>query len=232
LFTHSVIRLNAVNIAVALGCLLMIASPVHAEVQTFNEMLEQRSKQWNDFIDGIYKLHDKRIDSVDYITEETVGGYGGVTNDLKFYREERFYEKNSGRLLSVIRWERQKPDNLHDIELYVYDEKGRVLREYSATFLPSRRAAPFHTQITLHYYNDDIHSFREFDASNDHLYEQCEKISDPKHVYFALHYEDIPYSYRDIEPSRQQQYRACFDNLAKTAEPYTNPLAELEEQVR
>ena len=215
--------------------LYTVASPMYAQTQkpqTFNEILKHRSKQWNDFIDNVYKLHVKRLDTVDHIIEETVGGYGGVTNDLEFYREERFYEKTSGRLLSVIRWEKKNPANLHEIELYVYDKEGRILREYAATFLPSRRAAPFHTLITQHYYSGDIHSFREFDASNDRLYEQCQKISDPKHVYFALHYEDIPYSYRDIEPSRQQQYRACFDQLAKTAVPFTNPMAELEEQVR
>ena len=226
------VRVHGVLLPLFFISLCLVVQPVFAEATTFTEMMKQRSRQWNDFIDNIYKLHERRIKTMDYYTKESIGGYGGTTNDLQFYREVSYFEKDSGRPLSVIRWERKHPENLHGIELFVYDEKGRILREYSASFLPTRRAAPFDTRIIMHYYKDGLHSQREFDASDENLYEQCIGIKDPTKIYFALHYEDIPYSYKEIEVSEQKQYRACFDHVAKSAAPYTNPLSELADQVK
>jgi len=84
----------------------------------------------------------------------------------------------------------------------VYDNQGRLKRNYAA-YLPYRRVSPFEILITLHYYRNNTHSFREFDASNIHIYEQCNDIKDKKKTYFLFHYEDIPDSYQELDVEKQ-----------------------------
>lgn len=214
-----------VSILAVLVTTALFSMQAMAQSASFTEGLQKRSKQWNDFVDNLHSLHKTRLANVEYRVEESIGGYGGTTDNLRFYKEEKYFDKNN-RLLSIVKWETQNPKNIHMIDVYIYDDKGRMLREYSATFLPMRRAAPFDTLITRHYYKDDIHSSREFDASDDLLYEQCQTISKPVKTFFALHYEDIPDSYREIELEKQAKYRECFDHTDRSASPYNNPMAE------
>lgn len=184
-------------------------------------------KNLNGFVDEIYTLHKERLQRREFYTIEEVGGYGGLTNDLEFYNKVDYYDSESKQLLSTIKWEKNNPKNIHTIDLYVYDEQGRLKRNYSASYLPSRRISPLETLITLHYYNDIYHSFREFDSSNIQTYEQCNDVNDIKKTYIAYHYEDIPDTYQDILPEKQKIYRACFDHTENTVGLYISPLHEL-----
>ena len=202
------------------------------QTQTKNEKtlppdLEKVYNKLNGFVDDLYVLHTKRLEGREFYTIEEVGGYGGITNDLEFYNKVNFYDSKSNRLLSSIKWEKKNPDNIHMIDLFVYDKKGRLKRKYSAAYLPSRRVSPLETSITLHYYSNDYHSSREFDIFNVHIYEQCNDIKDEKKTYFAFHYEDIIDSYQELDVEKHDIYRACFEHASSTAEPYISPLNEL-----
>lgn len=186
-------------------------------------------KRLNGFVDDLYTLHKKRLKGREFYTTEEVGGYGGFTNDLEFYNKVNYYDSKSKQLLSTIKWEKKNPKNIHMIDLYMYDDQGRLKRNYSASYLPSRRISPLETLVTLHFYNNSYHSFREYDSSNIQVYEQCNDIADMKKTYIAYHYEDIPDSYQDLVPEVQGIYRACFDHTSSTAKPYISPLYELTE---
>jgi hypothetical protein len=206
----------------------LFSMPITAQSISLTAGLEKRYQQWNGFVENMYSLHKARLEGIDYRVEESIGGYGGTTDNLRFYTEKKYFDNND-RLLSVIKWENRNPENIHMIDVYTYDDEGRMLREYSASYLPSRRRAPFDTTIVWHYYKGDLHSIREFDASDVHLYEQCQSISNPAKTHIALHYEDIPGSYRELDKELQGQYRECFDHTAVSAVPFTNPMAEFSE---
>jgi len=199
--------------------------------KTLSPHLEKTYKRLNGFVDDLYILHKKRLEGREFYTSEEVGGYGGLTNDLEFYNKINYYDSMSKQLLSTIKWERKNPGNIHMIDLFVYDNQGRLKRNYAAAYLPFRRTAPFDTSISLHYYTDDTHSFREFDASNIQFYEQCSDVKDEKKTYFAFHYQDIPNSYKELDVAKRDSYRVCFDHASRTAEPYISPLNELIEKI-
>lgn len=184
-------------------------------------------KRLNGFVDDLYALHKNRLQGRAFYTTEEIGGYGGLTDDLEFYNKVNYYDSKSKQLLSTIKWERKNPENIHMIDIFMYDEQGRLKRNYSASYLPSRRISPLETLITLHYYNNRYHSFREFDTSDIQIYEQCNDINDMKKTYIAYHYEDIPDSYQELDTDEQVLYRACFDHTSSTVEPYISPLYEI-----
>ncbi len=191
--------------------------------------LEEMYKGLNSFVDDLYVLHKKRLEGREFYITEEVGGYGGLTNDLDFYKQVNYYDSKSKRLLSTIKWEKKNPDNIHMIDLFLYDNQGRLKRKYAAAYLPSRRVSPLETLISLHYYRNNTHSFREFDIHDVRIYEQCNDITDEKNIYFAFHYEDIPDSYQELDVEKHDKYRACFEHASSTVEPYNSPLSELAE---
>ena len=215
----SLYRLIVISIILFLKTLAF----AHAD-EKLPEGLDARHQLWNSFVDKLYLLHRKRLASDNYYTRERIGGYGGLTNNLEYYREVYYYDRDSQQLLSIVKWNETYPFRIHMIDVFFYDDKGRVEREYSATYLPSRYTSPSETLIKLHYYKDKLHSIREFDASNEHIYEQCEHLRDG--TIFAHHYVDIPDSVSQIEKEKQQDYRACFEHMAKSAGIYIDPMVE------
>jgi len=187
-----------------------------------------RAKKWNRFADAIYELHQHRISKRRIYTEEEMGGYGGMTNDLNFFKEVKYFDTSSKRLLSTIKWENKNPDNIHVIELYIYDESGRVVREYTAAYLPVHRKAPFQTLINLHHYEDGLHGYRQFDASGDRLYEQCRGELSDKDIFISYEDYEIPDRVTSIQDKNlREAYRACFGDIPRSASPYTDPLKEI-----
>ena len=205
--------------------LITTNSSLTAANETLPAGILKHHQQWNGFVDKLYQLHRKKLNNHDYYTFERVGGYGGTTRNFEFYREVKYFDRKSRQLMSIIKWDNTYPFGIHMIDLFAYDKQGRVKREYSATYLPSRHISPFETLITLHYYKGDLHSLREFDASNILLYEQCIEMNNSNTV-FSYHYEDIPMSVSEVEKDMQDAYRACFPEKNKTAEPYTDPLKD------
>ena len=97
---------------------------------------DSQEVRWNQFVKDLYSLHQHMIKDRDVYTRESNGGYGGLTNDLNFYREVKTFDKETDRLLSNIKWENKNPDNIHEIDINIYDNQGRIIRDYSAYYLP------------------------------------------------------------------------------------------------
>lgn len=196
---------------------------MHGSSDSISAGIRQHHQQWNSFADQLYRLHIKGLRDKDYYTFEKTGGYGGLTNNQEYYREVTYLDRISRRKLSVIKWENVYPFRIHIIDLFAYDKQGRIKREYSATYLPSRHTSPSETLIIMHTFKGHLHSYREFDASNIKTYEQCEDIRSGR-VIFALHYEDIPGSISELEQEKQAAYIDCFAHTENTAKPYTDPV--------
>ena len=175
----------------------------------------------NTFADETLELHQKLIDGKDVKVEESIGGYHGTPD---FYQQEKYFDKTTGKLISIVTWERENPELLHTIEVFVRDKKGRVIRDYAAAYLPTYRNAPTQTLVSLHRYNDDLHAFRTFDAVGDRIVDRCEgthkgkKINllmDEDEIYDALH--------GDSKAMEHPDYKACFKGLAEKPGIYLTP---------
>ncbi|HEB67643.1 MAG TPA: hypothetical protein ENI93_06830 [Gammaproteobacteria bacterium] len=176
-------------------------------------------RTWNAFARNLEQLH-RRLTSVEGIEVRTsIGGYAGKP---KFYTEEDYYL--DGRLISRVQREREHPENLHAIEVYIRDEQGRVIRDYAAAFLPHYRNAPVQTLITLHRYNGDLHAFRSFDASGYRIVERCDGHLGKKEVQLLLDEDEIDDAIGDPNGiMATPEYRACFGDLAEKAGKYLQP---------
>lgn len=183
---------------------------------------------WNAFADALYKLHQHRLDQHPVRTTERTGGYGGYLGDPEFYREVKYFDARSGRLLSRIQWERERPDVIHMIEVLMYDDKGRVERDYLAAFLPRFRNAPVQTLINFHRYEDGLHGFRQFDASGNRIYEQCQGTYFGNNVFFSFEELDLPPYADNPQVFDSPEYLACFEHLPLQADRFLDPLAEIE----
>lgn len=176
----------------------------------------------NQFVDAMYALHKKLVASHEVITSEKIGGYVG---NPEFYREVTYRDKKTGKMFSRIQWEKDNPETIHVIELFFRDPQGRVIRDYTAAFLPGYRNAPVQTLLALHGYNDALHAFRSFDATGEAVFERCEGTYQGEKV--NLNFEDY-----EIEDMRRQPdkgdmvtpvYQACFKGVALVAGKYVEP---------
>ncbi len=180
-------------------------------------------EQWNRFADRLYEVHRKRVAAIPVRVEAREGGYGGDFSAGFRFVETSYFDRASGRLLDRIRVNKAKPKILHTIELNFYDPQGRVIRDYTAAWLPNFHNAPYQTLIDLYSYHGKLKAFRQWDASGEVLREQCEGPYMGKDV--SLSYEDyeIP-----TDPWQESGvYLACFAALPKTAGKWLNPLSEL-----
>lgn len=178
-------------------------------------------RRWNGFADKLLELHDILIRQQPHTVKKRLGGYAHLKN---FYREFKYINKKTGKLVSQLQWEKAYPDNLHTIEIYIYDEYGRIKRDYSAAYLPEYRNAPTQTLISLHTYNGLLHAFRSFDASGDHILDRCTGRYNSKTINILLD-EDELYEGRFQKDGVMQSdtYKACFKGLPVKAGKYINP---------
>lgn len=178
--------------------------------------------RWNWFADALYALHEKQLAAHRIKTVEHIDGY---YRDPEFYHETRYIDAVSGRLLSVVQRERAEPENIHSIEIYVHDKQGRVIRDYSVLFLPHSRSAPQHTLINLHSYHGELHAFRQFDATDNRLYEFCQGRYQGKAVEIRLdEFDVIELQGRHGTIFDTPAYRACFQGLpVESAGNYLTP---------
>ena len=185
----------------------------------------QHVRVWNTFADDLYQLHLSLIressNTSSIRTEEESGGYPGNKN---FFEETRYYHSTSGKLISRIQRESENKNNIHLIEVYLYDEQNRVKVDYLAVYLPEFRNAPIQTLINLHHYNDKLHAFRQFDASGARIYEQCQGSLFKDVVFITLEEEEIYNRSSDFtNDSDANQYLSCFEFIPKTADHYLKP---------
>lgn len=179
---------------------------------------------WNRFVDNMYKLHERQIDGRKIDKKTITGGYA---NHADFFRQEEYYDAESGVLLSRIQWEREETDKIHHIEVFVHDDKGRVIRDYSGTYLPYYRNAPTQTLIFFHVYNGDLHALRSFDASGTRLFERCEGKHKGESVFLMLDEEAIDDAIYELRSGKGTMstgiYKKCFKGLPEEAGKYLVP---------
>lgn len=181
--------------------------------------------RWNKFTDDLHALHKRQLAGRSIRIEKSVGGYA---THPQFYLQEKFFDADSGLLLATIQWERAQPDAIHSIVVYRHDEEGRVLRDYSSTYLPDYRNAPSQTLIFVHRYNDDLHAFRSFDASGDLLYERCEGEFDGQDVFISLDIDEMEQAMTEryqnnSGPMTEPDYLSCFSDMPDTAKGVLPP---------
>jgi len=189
---------------------------VHAEesVQENSHMVNQ----WNRFVDDIYKLHLKQTSQRNINTTKRSGSYYRRPD---FFQEIKYFDKSTNDLLSRIEWETNNPETIHSIEVIVRDKKDKVIREYSASYLPDFRNAPYQTLINLHHYSDKLHSYRQFDASDNLIYEVCSSLESKNKLFEHDDYE-IPDNYKQGVGAKKT-YQQCFKSLPRTAKHYLTP---------
>ena len=179
----------------------------------------QHVRSWNAFADNVYQLHQK-LSQVDGVSTKTrIGGYAGMP---EFYREERFYIGE--RLISKVQWEKAQENVLHSIEVFIHDDQGRVIRDYTAAYLPTYRNAPTQTLISLHRYHDQLHAFRTFDASGYRIIERCTGQLEVREVNILLDEDEIDAALGDPNSiMASAEYQACFGDLQVEAGKYLLP---------
>ncbi len=107
-------------------------------IQVIRPDLDQ-ARSWNSFADALYKLHQTQISKITYTTKTTRGGY---PDNPDYYVETHYFDKVSGRLLSRVLREASDNEKIHVVEVFIYDQQGKVMRDYSAAYLPIHRNAP------------------------------------------------------------------------------------------
>lgn len=198
--------------------ILMPVTPLNAEVLKADN---EYARICNMFADNALELHQKLIDEKDVKIVKSTGGYHGNPN---FYAEEKFIDKKNGKVISIVTWELENPENLHTIEVFVRDDKGRVIRDYAAAYLPTYRNAPTQTLVSLHQYNDKLHAFRTFDAIGDRILDRCTGTLNGKEVNLMVDEDELieaMHGYSDV--MQDPEYKACFKGLPEKAGDYLTP---------
>jgi len=201
--------------------LLLIQAPLSAENRQSLKEDNQHIRRWNGFADSLLELHKRLVSQQVNTIKTRMGGYAHLHD---FYKEYQYINKKTGKLISQLQWEKAYPDNLHTIEVYIHDQYGRVIRDYSAAYLPHYRNAPTQTLISFHAYNGLLHAFRSFDASGDHILDRCSGRYNAKVINILLD-EDELYEGQFAKNGVMQSdtYKACFNGLPQTVGKYLNP---------
>ena len=179
----------------------------------------QHVRTWNRFAEQVYQLHQQLTQSSNIYKKSRIGGYAQMP---EFYREERFYRGD--HLISKVQWEKNHPDRLHTIEVFIRDDQGRVIRDYVAAYLPTYRNAPTQTLVSFHRYQDKLHAFRSFDASGYRVIERCTGSLNGQTVNLLLDEDEIYEALGDSQGiMASEEYQACFGDLQTEAGKYLKP---------
>jgi Flp pilus assembly protein TadD len=197
---------------------LTVQSAAAQSIPSAKENID-RIKQWNDFADGLFLIHRRRLDSMKIKKSERLGGYRSMPN---YFRDVEYRDATNGQLLSRIRWEQKNPDTAQIIEVFFYDKKGRVSLDYLAAYFPGYRNAPYQTLINIHQHDSSLSGFRQFDASGDRLFEKCKGDFFGREVEIFLDEIDIP---PDPTLVSEELYVSCFGLLPIDADRYMKPAA-------
>lgn len=173
---------------------------------------------WNKFMDDSLALHKKITSANNIKIKKRTGSYA---QNKDFYTEYRYFK--NGRLISQLQWEKDDPEQIHTIEVYVHDENGRVLRDYMGAYLPFYHNAPTQTLISFHHYDGDLHAFRSFDASGDMTLERCVgKNKEGQSINIILDEDD--FFNEEEDATKTPGYQECFAGLTqKTLGKYIIP---------
>jgi hypothetical protein len=172
---------------------------------------------WQAFAENTLALHRKLIRQGPVEEKTKLGGYEGLPD---FYIEKSYYDAKTHHLISQLQWEKANPKQLHTIVVYLYDDKGRVTRDFTAAYLPYYHKAPTQTLISLHHYIDELHAFRTFDASGYRIDEGCRGSYQGKDVEILLDEDEIAEGSPDMQSA---VYKLCFEGVPLKAGKYLIP---------
>jgi len=221
------INIKDLSLVVLFGCVFLPSAQAAERSQPMQED-KQHIKTWNQFFTDLVTLHQKRIAGKSIRTTEQIDGY---FREPDFYREVKYYDADSGQLLSKIQWEVASPKTIHSIEVYFYDEQGKLSHDYLAAFLPVYRNAPIQTAVTFYNHSDEIKAFRQFDASGERIYEQCTGTHFTDDIDISLEdYQLSPFAPNKPAIMSSEAYTACFADLQIEAGHYLQPLILVETQ--
>jgi hypothetical protein len=197
--------------------LMLISVGQECNAESKPKAPNKHSIVWNTFAKNTLALHRKLISAVPVVEKTTIGGYARLPD---FYVEHDYYDAKMHRLISQVQWEKQDPTQLHTIQVYLYDAKGRVIRDFTAAYLPGYHKSPTQTLISLHNYIGDLHAFRTFDASGDRRVERCTGSFQGQDVDMILDEDEIA----DGSPVMDSEaYKACFDGVPLKAGKFLIP---------
>lgn len=170
------------------------------------------------FKKALYELHQHHVNDKQLRLEETEGQYNGKAAERYRYRDTKYYVVGSPLLLSHIRSDADRPDILHIIEVNVYDNAGRVVRDFGSVTLPTSPAYPARTLLNFHRYNGELHSFRQFNEFGDVTYEVCKGLLGKQRL-------DLSFDETEIKPASAAtpEYKACFEGMETSWESYAIP---------
>jgi len=209
------LRLISAFSAVLFVAIAALAAPTQdKKIASFDD----EGSSWNQFAKKTYDLHKRQIAGRSIRKTEVVEKYHGLAARGLAYKETSYHDAQSGLLLSRVRVDRDRPENLHLVEVFIHDQQGRVIRDFTAIYLPWSLHAPMNTMINLHRYNRDLHAYRQFDASGVRIYEQCKGIHANTKIDISLEQQDIP-----LSAKASSAYRACFAGIQESVGAYLSP---------
>lgn len=166
----------------------------------------------------VYQLHEQEIAKRPIKTEQEKGQYEGAAAGSYGYVETRYLDAETGRLISRVRRDAKDPTSIHIAEVNLYDERGRVTRDYGSIALPWSSSTPVRTFINLHHYDGGLHSFRQYDIDGKVGYESCEGTLNGKRERLSVDGSDIT-----AQLTATPLYRACFAGMTQKFSDFVNP---------
>jgi len=184
----------------------LVSQTAYAELQPVVDI----PKKLNKFVDDVYKMSELLTSKTPHREQWRVGGY---SNEPNFFDEVSYYNNETGKLSSIIQWERADPEAIHSIEVKLRDKQGRVRKDFAASYLTKHRNAPIQALITIHYYNKNLHGFRVFDTDHTRIYDVCRGTLNGKTVNIDLddNYGELSEALEDKKGIMSSaDYLACF----------------------
>ena len=196
--------------------ILALDGPTTATAASVKENNTQ-VETWNAFANSLVAIHRHWEKTRNVKQSVRIGGYSRMPD---FYREVTMTDQVTGLMLSRVKLERENPENVHSIDVFFYDDKGRVTVDYTATYLTDFRNAPIQALVNLHAYNGDLWAFRQFSASGERMFERCEGTYFDEPVEIWRDEGDILVGDDNI---REDFYLTCFSSLPLTGNTYLDP---------
>lgn len=170
------------------------------------------------FHQSLYELHQQIIKDKQLRLVESEGQYNGSAAEKYRYRDTKYFDAANGRLLSHVIRDADKPDVIHIVEVNIYDDNGKIVRDFGSISLPSAPQRPIRTFLNFHRYNQSLHSFRQFNDSGEVTYESCTGLLGKFKVNISL-------DGADIKPATtsSQEYKTCFEGTESAWADYVVP---------
>lgn len=169
-----------------------------------------------EFRDALISLHQQMTEGKSLRMEIMQGKYEGARAANMRYTDAHYFD-SSNMLVSHIQSDADDPRKIHIIEVNIM-ENGKIIRDFGSISLPWAPDLPIRSMINLHQYNEQLHSFRQYNLYGDVDYEACEGTLAGKKVRLSLDGSDIK-----PENTGSDLYKACFKGMSTDWEAYSIP---------